>query len=260
MRKEGQTWHEYISEASSETIYDTIRSQYDKRLSKYYEALDQLRQAYLPLFNRLSGPVKYRNTAIVVLKKELPAFKGRDKYGNYGFIAQCLATGSRSKWIQVEEYDKYGINSDWQEKGGPYMDASEFPQVDNMKPILDFYFDQYGRILSAMQSRASKYEESYREYYQQLNHEWFRRYNEYLYSNEWRTIRGSILSRDLESCLNCGDTASLQVHHITYDNVGQELNEDLITLCKSCHIEIHNVDYDTRKLIESNCINLIIQG
>lgn len=65
---------------------------------------------------------------------------------------------------------------------------------------------------------------------------WYRRY---LKSGAWRDVRTKILDRDGYACRACGCGNSLQVHHLTYKNVGYERGSDLITLCKPCHERCH---------------------
>jgi hypothetical protein len=65
-------------------------------------------------------------------------------------------------------------------------------------------------------------------------------YADYLRSDEWirkRTIR---IQTDGNSCAICGSSNHLQVHHMTYKNVPNEKNSDMITLCRNCHIKIEN--------------------
>lgn len=50
------------------------------------------------------------------------------------------------------------------------------------------------------------------------------------------------------SCEICGTTYFLGLHHLTYDNLGQETLEDLATLCKYCHFAFHNDLATKRKL------------
>lgn len=65
-------------------------------------------------------------------------------------------------------------------------------------------------------------------------------YYEYLKSRQWQEKRTKRLLLDNFACQKCGEKkTNLQVHHITYENVGNEdIYSDLITLCKSCHEEI----------------------
>lgn len=40
-------------------------------------------------------------------------------------------------------------------------------------------------------------------------------------------------------CTKCGDKAT-QLHHLNYNNLGdEELDIDVVALCKDCHDEIH---------------------
>lgn len=74
--------------------------------------------------------------------------------------------------------------------------------------------------------RKSKYSEAYEQYCAPCD-------NWSLYWN---------LSPDLK-CPYCGISlptiVSLHVHHLTYENLGNEADEDLLVLCKDCHREIH---------------------
>jgi len=65
-------------------------------------------------------------------------------------------------------------------------------------------------------------------------------YYEYLKSAKWAVIRDRILKRDGYKCTRCDNKAFLQVHHLTYDNIFEEKDEDLITLCKKCHRKEHH--------------------
>jgi hypothetical protein len=64
-------------------------------------------------------------------------------------------------------------------------------------------------------------------------------YHEYIQSPEWRELRKIILDRDGNKCTQCGNTVTLQVHHIHYENLFHERKEDLITLCNDCHEATH---------------------
>lgn len=64
-------------------------------------------------------------------------------------------------------------------------------------------------------------------------------YHAYLQSDLWRRKRFSILLRDHHWCQGCAMVKATQVHHLSYDNVGQEEDDDLISLCKDCHELAH---------------------
>jgi 5-methylcytosine-specific restriction endonuclease McrA len=66
-------------------------------------------------------------------------------------------------------------------------------------------------------------------------------YEEYLASQEWFDKSREIKARDKFICQQCGATAYLEVHHITYLNLYNELPKDLITVCRNCHQDIHDI-------------------
>lgn len=69
---------------------------------------------------------------------------------------------------------------------------------------------------------------------------------DYLSSDKWKVTKRAILFRDQYTCQVCKDTGiPLEVHHITYEDFGQEKPEQLVSLCRTCHGELHNrLGYD----------------
>lgn len=72
------------------------------------------------------------------------------------------------------------------------------------------------------------------------------RYQRYIKSKAWKTIRDEVLLERGERCQFCGrkageDGVTLTVHHNTYDHLynEQEHKEDLIVLCNVCHLAGH---------------------
>jgi hypothetical protein len=66
-------------------------------------------------------------------------------------------------------------------------------------------------------------------------------YQQYMASEKWRVKRSLILKRDGDRCQTCLSTEDLECHHKTYERLGDELPEDLITLCHECHEAITTV-------------------
>ncbi len=60
----------------------------------------------------------------------------------------------------------------------------------------------------------------------------------------WKAKRLEILERDGHKCAMCGGTTYLQVHHKIYEpiNPWESRNDDLITICNSCHKEWHKLN------------------
>lgn len=64
-------------------------------------------------------------------------------------------------------------------------------------------------------------------------------YQEYLRSSKWRGKRKEALGRAGYRCQLCNSPTRLQVHHRTYDRLGNERPDDLIVLCQKCHTAFH---------------------
>ena len=56
----------------------------------------------------------------------------------------------------------------------------------------------------------------------------------------YRDLSKRILERDRWHCQRCGSLRNLQVHHIRSRSLlGDDAEENLITLCAQCHREAH---------------------
>lgn len=79
--------------------------------------------------------------------------------------------------------------------------------------------------------------------------EWFAEHSKYLASPEWEAKRRRVLERDKSLCQaglwGCDGTAQ-QVHHLTYRHWRNEPLFDLISVCRSCHEEITQMDRAAR--------------
>lgn len=66
-------------------------------------------------------------------------------------------------------------------------------------------------------------------------------YINYLQSEHWKRFRESIIKKR-KKCECCG-TANpiMNVHHISYSNVGREKEKDVALLCEDCHKYIHEI-------------------
>ena len=58
---------------------------------------------------------------------------------------------------------------------------------------------------------------------------------------EYSELHRSVLKRDGWRCQSCGSSAGLEVHHIApRSKLGDDVEENLITLCWHCHRQIHS--------------------
>ena len=65
------------------------------------------------------------------------------------------------------------------------------------------------------------------------------RYHSYLRSPEWKSLVSKIKARD-RVCQLTGATTNLEVHHITYDRLGNEDLSDLVLLSREAHQLVHD--------------------
>lgn len=69
--------------------------------------------------------------------------------------------------------------------------------------------------------------------------EFFSWYNEYLGSPAWEEKRKKVILRANGLCEGCRENSPSEVHHLTYEHVGNEFLFELVALCKPCHERIH---------------------
>ena len=65
------------------------------------------------------------------------------------------------------------------------------------------------------------------------------RYHAYLYSSQWKSLVSKVKARD-RVCQLTGATTNLEVHHITYDRLGNEDLSDLVLLSREAHQLVHD--------------------
>lgn len=84
-------------------------------------------------------------------------------------------------------------------------------------------------------------------------------YKKYLMSEYWQSLRKEILEKDHNRCVICGRKENLNVHHLTYDHLGDKDKErlDLVTLCRDCHKRVHDLydNYEIRRDLEQRLYN-----
>ena len=67
-------------------------------------------------------------------------------------------------------------------------------------------------------------------------------YSRYMSSDLWKQKRLARIEKDGYKCKLCGSAINLNVHHITYERLGREPLDDLITVCADCHEKLHEKD------------------
>lgn len=65
-------------------------------------------------------------------------------------------------------------------------------------------------------------------------------YEKYVKADCWRLRRDAFIHR-FSLCELCGHNKSTQVHHLTYERLGHELDSDLVATCEGCHKAMHGL-------------------
>lgn len=60
-------------------------------------------------------------------------------------------------------------------------------------------------------------------------------YQQYLASREWRAKRKKVIELNNGICERCASRPIENVHHLTYENLGNERLSDLMGVCRPCH-------------------------
>ena len=75
-------------------------------------------------------------------------------------------------------------------------------------------------------------------------------YDEYIASEEWYEKRQEVFAKQGYECKICGSIDNLRVHHLNYDNLFHEEDnqyDDLIVLCDDCHKQLHSFLNDRKE-------------
>lgn len=64
-------------------------------------------------------------------------------------------------------------------------------------------------------------------------------YESHLESQAWRSIRAAVIARSGGKCEGCKTAPVAHVHHLSYENLGNEPLTDLEALCRPCHAARH---------------------
>ena len=67
------------------------------------------------------------------------------------------------------------------------------------------------------------------------------KYNEYMASEQWAEKRKEAFKHHGSFCHLCKTRKRLQIHHLSYKNLGDEPMKDLVPLCKTCHSAVHGI-------------------
>lgn len=63
-------------------------------------------------------------------------------------------------------------------------------------------------------------------------------YEEYLLTQHWRKFREAYIEEYGDKCRVCGARGA-DLHHLYYENLGNESFDEVLLLCRSCHVKEH---------------------
>lgn len=74
-------------------------------------------------------------------------------------------------------------------------------------------------------------------------------YKAYIKSEAWRKKRKQALAHHGHTCGDCGKESfhGLDIHHLSYKHLGAELMDELMPLCRPCHVKRHEQKERKRK-------------
>eukprot|EP00112_Aurelia_sp_Birch-Aquarium-sp1_P009654 Seg21027.1 transcript_id=Seg21027.1/GoldUCD/mRNA.D3Y31 product="hypothetical protein" protein_id=Seg21027.1/GoldUCD/D3Y31 len=140
----------------------------------------------------------------------------RKKTGSNGvarFWEQCDECGA-----QVLSIPKKTLNAD---------EIENIPELD--ENIAKKFYDNRREIYNKMLEEARE----------EAQEKWNCCYNQYLATSEWKAKRDLVMDRAQDVCEGCRKSKATEVHHLTYQNVGEEFLFQLVALCKPCHDRYH---------------------
>lgn len=81
-------------------------------------------------------------------------------------------------------------------------------------------------------------------------------YQQYLNSTHWRDFRRQVYSKR-KCCQKCTAKKNLNIHHITYKNLGKETQDDVLVLCNDCHFRGHRKKNFIQKMRKGEDLNFV---
>lgn len=138
---------------------------------------------------------------------------------------------SAGHWMYTYQCRKCGeIDRDRIPSGGVWLPKSAIATDLEEVPVFDDTLRQRLVAQAAEAMRAAR--ESERE-------QWWDEYDAYINSPDWHEKREKVLRRDRYLCQGCLERQAINVHHLTYARLFNELLCDLVSLCIPCHQLCH---------------------
>lgn len=119
---------------------------------------------------------------------------------------------------------------------GPWLKKQDALAFAHGQPLPVWDNDAPQRFWKDISRRQTDLREQHR---QEQSDAWWEAYDAYLKTREWAEKRRLVLERAGGLCEGCRQRRAVQVHHTSYEHVGDELLWELRAVCRECHDRIH---------------------
>lgn len=140
------------------------------------------------------------------------------EYGLWNYCHYCKACGRKSSPISNPRGDQTYHATDY--------DPKEAQRAKDSRANMGKWMGKLATYVS--QADAAMREDERRA-----------EYENYIHSPKWREKRRQVMERCGGVCEGCKIKKAVQVHHLTYDNFGDELLFQLVGVCADCHGKCH---------------------
>lgn len=83
-------------------------------------------------------------------------------------------------------------------------------------------------------------------------------YAQYLRTRWWYGRRNEALRQARYRCQSCESKRELQVHHTSYERLGDEADSDLSVLCRGCHLGEHRVEVQSHVALYARMLSAVV--
>jgi hypothetical protein len=134
----------------------------------------------------------------------------RIKDGRFSFVRQCIRCGNTSQPVKKE--------------------IALLELAGNTAPDYDDDLEENWR-----KRKSQEYDEVRARFHEKR----VDNYGEYLSSDLWAQMRMKVIQRAGGICEGCLERPAIEVHHLSYEHIGNEFLFELVAVCKHCHEAIH---------------------
>ena len=165
-----------------------------------------------------------------------PAREKNPQYGNYSFRFCDKKTGRR-QLVPFARFGEFGFD----QFAGTCDRAKVYAFEPNREKI-DHAMREASRLFYHTLFEIDRQWSLYRPRLIIPEYDRRQRYRRYLSSPQWAAIRKRVCDKYRNACQECFRVGKIEVHHKTYERIGEERIEDLIALCPKCHKALHAGD------------------